>query len=217
MKIKSPKKYIKDNLFPTTSDKDFELWFETDPEAKRYVDIISLAQKEIYSQSLGMINETKNKVDALKKEISLLELNIKVEDEDDIKEKTEEYALTLEISPNGELCIGYRQFTNEGDTDFCELGYITNNGECHILNDVGFRYNYETWVTHGSKVSDNDAILWLKHRYQLTKNHTLLCRVDCLDGNIYNFTTCVPLSNCGDDNIQKYKNNKTPILYDEYI
>ena len=118
--------------------------------------------------------------------------------------KQTDYVLGLKVEC-GEILIGYYVADK-----FCEIGSITEDGLCYILSSASWVDNYNQWVKNGMRHS-NKSIEWRGKKYLIQSNF-LKCEVELDSGYIYNFKHCQPVSQCKDDNIQRYENNKTPII-----
>ena len=119
------------------------------------------------------------------------------------KEKEQQQEkLMLELGKDGELEIRYC-----GEL----IGFITTEGEVHILSWDAPIECYEQWRDDGVPV-DSSVIEWRGGRYKIAQNFFLL-RVGIHQPLIYDFSECVALPGCNDNNIRRFEHNNRPILF----
>ena len=90
------------------------------------------------------------------------------------------------------------------------IGYINEDGECHIMNSQDYRENWETWKENGSLV-DSTPVKWRGKQYNISSDRMLKSSV-CFGDFIFNFEDGMVITGCEDDNIQRLSNG-TPINY----
>lgn len=113
-------------------------------------------------------------------------------------------ALRLYVDEDGRLCIKYK----------CEnIGAISTSGECYILSCKRRVQLYNQWRKDGMPI-DESVVIWRGRCYHLkictNKKIYLLCE-SVAHGSIYEFTSCVYMENCKDDNIIRFEHNNRPV------
>jgi len=127
--------------------------------------------------------------------------------EQEVTSQNNDYELYLEIDCDNSLKI----VCLENDRTI-HLGFIRENGECHILSEDNHKFNYNLWVSAGQKIRENNEVEWRGKKYWLTPKGFLINKTTCSD-HIFNFETARVAINCEDDNILRYSHNNTPILF----
>ena len=136
--------------------------------------------------------------------------------EEQVKEVIEidgvKYKRVEEEKPRGlylEVCVtsGYLYIMYKGT----EVGHISDEGYCFILDDMSCIEAYEQWREDGMSI-DKTPIQWRGGTYQI-KNTRHMNRTDISWGEIYDFDLCRASADCKDENIVRFKHNNRPVLF----
>jgi len=120
------------------------------------------------------------------------------------------FRLRTYIDAGGYLAIGYYYDGWFGK----RIGYINQDGECHIMNSQDYRENWEKWNEKGMLV-DTTPVEWRGMEYHITKDRKLkgdTFHGYTFHGYIFNFEDGMVMTGCEDDNIQRLSNG-TPINF----
>jgi hypothetical protein len=90
-----------------------------------------------------------------------------------------------------------------------QIGYITSNGKCKILNTESTIELYEKW-RENSMLVDSTPVEWRGGKYIINESRRLE-RKDIPCGFIYDFGSCSYMPSCQDRNIMRFKHNNRPI------
>ena len=148
---------------------------------------------ELIKSAEGLIKDLDTAIATVKADMAAIETN------------SEPYHLFVSVDDLTTMFISY--YNDDGDV--CDLGYVTEDGECYILDTMDRKKDYEIWLEHGMKVDSKEAV-WKGSSYCVSKNRCL--ENIALESNIYDFELGFVCDNCIDKNIERYTNN-TPKLY----
>jgi len=113
-----------------------------------------------------------------------------------------EKALRLEVNEFHNLFVSYGEY---------RIGFISNRGECRILNQEEWVNTYNQWRKDGKPV-DSTPVEWRGKEYIINVNLSLECN-SVSSGLIYNFGNCSYFQSCEDDNIKRFEHNLKAIGY----
>ena len=125
------------------------------------------------------------------------------------EEKPADYVLHTLVCPyEDDLIVGFW-----ADEMIHPLGYVTFEGELLALHYDSNKDHRKIWLENGGE-KDCGMVKWHGNQYWI--NHDSVLTSLTKDGSfadIYSFRTCQPFTNCKDENIKRYEDNNTPILF----
>ncbi len=123
------------------------------------------------------------------------------------REEVKKRELSLRVEETGELTILYGDF----DGGYNELGHISDDGECNILNDSDLILNYEQWLRNGKKTSPN-SVIWKGGEYIIVDYILKRIYQSGTTTSIYDFGSTIANDACSDVNIVRMKSGKAVLF-----